>query len=266
VLDTEFYPDKQPDVCPPQNDVFAAIIRRDVRTDVEIQQTIRALVARGVAVTSTLAVLENNTGREDAFDERVRPLLTFWLRPFYDAQVERRRGKENWAQFYGAVVRQEMALERMFVAAGGRLLAGVDPTGWGGVVAGFGDQRQIELLVAAGFTPEQAIQIGSSNGVSFLNEPDIGRIESGRRADLVMLNGDPVQHIADIRKVETVFKRGVAYDPAPLIASVQGTVGGFELEDLNSGMGYAGMTIVALLIGRRTYRSARTSRSPSKRL
>ena len=122
-------------------------------------------------------------------------------------------------------------------------------------MAGFGDQRQIELLVAAGFTPEQAIQIGSSNGASFLNEPEIGRIEAGKRADLVVLNGDPVQHIADIRKVETVFKRGVAYDPAPLIASVQGTVGGFELEDLNSGGGYIGIMIVAVLIGRRTYRS-----------
>jgi imidazolonepropionase-like amidohydrolase len=258
VLDAGLYPDKRPDECPPQNDVFSAIIRRDVRNDFEIQRTIHALVAHHVAVTSTLAVLESFTGREEALDERVRPLLVFRLRPFYDAQVDRRRGKENWARFYGAVVRQEMTAERAFVAAGGRLLAGVDPTGWGGVAAGFGDQRQIELLAAAGFSPEEAIQIATSNGASFMNEPEIGRIESGKRADLVVLNGDPVQHIADIRKVETVFKRGVAYDPAPLIASVQGTLGAFELEDLNSGRGYAAIMVVAIIIGRRTYRWTKT--------
>lgn len=87
------------------------------------------------------------------------------------------------------MVRKELAFEREFVAAGGKLLAGVDPTGWGGVVAGFGDQREVELLVEAGFSPERAIRIATSNGAAFLNQRDFGTIEPGARADLVILEG-----------------------------------------------------------------------------
>lgn len=56
----------------------------------------------------------------------------------------------------------EMAFERAFVQAGGTLLAGCDPTGNGAVLAGYGDQREVELLVEAGFTPLEALRIGRS--------------------------------------------------------------------------------------------------------
>jgi imidazolonepropionase-like amidohydrolase len=106
------------------------------------------------------------------------------------------------------------------------LLAGPDPTGAGGVLAGFGDQREIELLVEAGFTPVQAIQIGTHNGARFLHqERDIGSIEAGKRADLILVHGDPAAHIADLENVEVVFKDGRGYDPQRLIQSVRGEVG-----------------------------------------
>jgi hypothetical protein len=122
-----------------------------------------------------------------------------------------------------------MRFERMFVAAGGRLIAGSDPTAWGGIVAGFADQRELELLVEAGFTPERAIQIATQNGAEFLNELDqVGSIETGRQADLVLVRGNPAAHIADIRNVEIVFKDGVGYDPDALIAASAGTVGRYD--------------------------------------
>ena len=101
-----------------------------------------------------------------------------------------------------------MALERAFAKAGGMLIAGTDPTGAGGVVPGYSNQRQIELLVEAGFTPLEAITIGTLNGAKYLGrDARIGSIAAGKQADLVVIDGDPSTTIADIRKVETVFKQ-----------------------------------------------------------
>jgi imidazolonepropionase-like amidohydrolase len=119
-----------------------------------------------------------------------------------------------------------MALERLFVKAGGLLVAGTDPTGGGGVVPGYSDQRAVELLVDAGFSPLEAISIATRNGARYLGREDtIGTIAVGKQADLVVLDGDPSRTIADIRRVGTVFRLGVGYDPKALITSVTGRVG-----------------------------------------
>jgi cytosine/adenosine deaminase-related metal-dependent hydrolase len=116
-------------------------------------------------------------------------------------------------------------MEYAFVKAGGTLLAGPDPTGIGGVVAGFGDQREVELLVEAGFTPLQAIHIATANGADYLEESSrIGALSVGKQADLVVIHGDPSSRISDIEKVEIFFKDGIGYDSAKLIASVRGLV------------------------------------------
>jgi hypothetical protein len=127
---------------------------------------------------------------------------------------------------YEASFKKELEFEYAFSKAGGLLLAGLDPTGMGGVIAGFGDQREVELLVEAGFTPVEAIHIATSNGAQFLGDLDkIGTIAVGKQADLVVIDGDPSKKIEDIEKVETVFKDGVGYDSAKLIESVRGVVG-----------------------------------------
>jgi len=88
------------------------------------------------------------------------------------------------------------------VAAGGLLIAGPDPTGRGDVIPGFGDQREIELLVEAGFTPVEAIKIATLNGASYLGkEKEIGSIAAGKNADLVVIKGDPSKKISDIENV-----------------------------------------------------------------
>ena len=122
--------------------------------------------------------------------------------------------------------KKEMEFEYAFVKAGGTLLAGEDPTGIGGILAGFGDQREVELLVEAGFTPVEAIHIATANGAQFLGELDrIGTISPGKQADLVVIKGDPSKQIEDIERVETVFKDGIGYDSAKLVESVRGMVG-----------------------------------------
>jgi len=125
-----------------------------------------------------------------------------------------------------ALMRKEMDFEVAFAKAGGLLLAGPDPTGNGGVLPGFGDQREIELLVEAGFTPVEAIHIATQNGATYLGQQDrIGTLAPGKQADMVLVKGDPSKIIDDIENVEAVFKNGVGYDSRKLIDSVRGQVG-----------------------------------------
>jgi imidazolonepropionase-like amidohydrolase len=119
-----------------------------------------------------------------------------------------------------------MDMEVAFVRAGGLLVAGTDPTGYGGVVAGFANQRMIELLVEAGLTPAEAIRVATLNGAMHLGVQDrVGSIETGKAADLMVVRGHPGARIADIGNVEIVFKDGVAYDPERLIQAARGSVG-----------------------------------------
>jgi imidazolonepropionase-like amidohydrolase len=124
------------------------------------------------------------------------------------------------------LLRRDMAMQRAFVAAGGLLLAGADPVGVNGNIPGFGDQREIELLVEAGFTPVEAIRIATLNGAIYLGrDQQIGSIAVGKNADLMVVKGDPATRIADIENVEIVFKDGAGYDSKKLLDSVKGRYG-----------------------------------------
>ena len=223
-VDTEFYPGKKPDVCPDTRAV-EEYMEENVKIDgPEVEQMIGVLVAHHVAVTSTLAIFETfEVGRPPMERENaaLKTLTVEAAKSYLTARaiVGDRRGNSRMLQM-------EMRFEREFVAAGGLLMEGCDPTGYGGVVPGFGDQRTIELLVEAGFTPVQAIQIATLNGAKFMGKDAvIGSIAPGKAADLVVLGGNPAERIENIEKVETVFKDGVGYDPAKLIESVTGLVG-----------------------------------------
>ena len=218
---TDFVPDKQPDVCPGQGRGQQTIAALDVNGE-PFKTLARKLVDRHVALTSTLTVFETLTPKRPlppGLDVLVPQLKDVFQRA-YD------RAQQNEQSIYATLFPKAMALERAFARAGGLLIAGTDPTGAGGVVPGFSNQRQIELLVEEGFTPVEAISIATLNGAKYLGRDGrIGSVAPGKQADLVVVNGDPSKSIADIRRVETVFKRGVGYDPAKLIDSVKGQVG-----------------------------------------
>jgi hypothetical protein len=232
-VDTEFMPGKKPDECPeePENPVLMS--KLDVNAG-PLHDTITYLVQHHVAMTSTLPVFEMGSfpGRPtlqprllDALSPDARSAL-LWNRVRYsDAAFLRRRYGSDVSPLPSAF-KKELEFEYAFSKAGGLLLAGLDPTGMGGVIAGFGDQREVELLVEAGFTPLEAIHIATFNGAQYLGEIDrIGTIAPGKQADLAVIKGDPSKKIEDIENVETVFKDGIGYDSAKLIESVRGVVG-----------------------------------------
>jgi len=225
VVDTEFDSGKQPDVCPAQNDTFAAIAKMDVEGP-EIQQTIKELVAHHVAITSTLPVFETFVPNRPPMQWMARPLEALLPEERIAYLEGRSRAAANANTPWNTLMQSEMKFERDFVKAGGVLIAGVDPTGGGGDLPGFGDQREVELLVEAGFTPAEAIHIATANGAEFLGlSGKIGTLAQGKSADIIVIHGDPIARIADIEKVEIVFKDGVGYDSLKLIDSVKGIVG-----------------------------------------
>jgi enamidase len=218
---TDFVADKQPDACPGQGRGQQTIAALD-EGSASFQSLVRTLVERKVALTSTLTIFETLTpGRP------VPPGLDVLL-PLLKEQFEQnyRRTADNKESVYRELFPKAMAMERAFVRAGGLLVVGTDPTGGGGVIPGYANQRGIELLVEAGFSPLEAIAIGTRNGARYLGrEATIGTIAPGKQADLVVIDGDPSRTIGDIRKVDTVFRLGVGFDPKALIASVTGRVG-----------------------------------------
>ncbi|HEX7999545.1 MAG TPA: amidohydrolase family protein [Pyrinomonadaceae bacterium] len=228
--DSEFVPDKKADQCPPGGAVGASLRQLDLNSPAA-QETIRTLVAKNVAITSTLPVFEaagapltqSGIGAASAL---LNPRVLNVMSPDTRVRYLQSRARVPPGAEFVALLRKAMDFERAFVQAGGLLIAGLDPTGNGGIVAGFGDLREVELLVEAGFTPLEAIRIASFNGAKFLGEDSrIGSVAVGKQADLMVVKGNPAANISDIEKVEIVFKDGVGYDSEKLIQSVQGLVG-----------------------------------------
>jgi len=223
--DSEFVEGRKPDTCPEGRDAIEESLLNLDATSGPVHDTIRDLIGKRVAITSTLPVFETIVPNRAPIEPRVLDAMLPEARIMY---LQRRSiisdgaTKSHWP----ALLKKEMEFEREFVKEGGLLLAGLDPTGYGGVIAGFGDQREVELLVEAGFTPLEAIHIATANGAEFLGESNqIGTIAPGKTADIVVINGDPSANIKDIENVQIVFKDGVGYDSEKMVESVKGLVG-----------------------------------------
>jgi imidazolonepropionase-like amidohydrolase len=225
IVDTEFLPGKKPGICPAGE--AAEDFARNV--DIEsapVQDMIRDLVSHHVAVTSTLAVFEVSVPNRPAIAKMLRSRHALSPQGWSTYLRVRSDIAEENSPLNAISLKKEMQFERAFVKAGGLLMAGCDPTSFGGVLPGYGDQRGLELLVEAGFSPVEAIHIATQNGAIYLGESDrIGSIAAGMAADLVIIAGNPANDIDDIEKVQLVFKDGVGFDPVKLTQSVQGSVG-----------------------------------------
>ncbi|MBV6522087.1 MAG: Adenine deaminase [Gemmatimonadaceae bacterium] len=218
---TEYYRNKQPDVCPTAGD--SAIFAEASLDNPDVQRTIREMVEHKVSLTSTLAVYETSTPSRVAYDARViDALLPDAAHAVAKWYADAPKARDAVGR---AVLQKTMAFERAFYQAGGLLGAGSDPCCLH-VIAGYGDQRNYELLIEAGFAPEEAVQVMTLNGARVLGiEKTVGSLAPGMRADIVILSGDLTASPATIRNTVTVFKNGVGFDSRKLIASVKGQVG-----------------------------------------
>src|SRR5262249_9286096 len=153
---TALDPSKKPDTCSPNGGDYT--LEHMIPGSPEANRLIATLIKHHVAITSTLpgtaASVEGQPPLRAAILQAMSP-------PARDAYLySRNRPVDKAGQAKTALLlKRDMELERAFVAAGGLLLAGPDPGGpANGNIPGFGDHREIELLVEAGFTPVQAIK------------------------------------------------------------------------------------------------------------
>ena len=220
-VNTDLDPGKKLDLCPSTQG--QSTLERMDPNGPEAQGLFNTLIAHHVAITSTLPVFEPDVPGRPPLQQRVLDVMTTEARDAYLYSRDRRAtAADNGARLF----KRDMDLERAFVKKGGLLLAGPDPTGDGGTVPGFADQREVELLVEAGFTPVQALQIATLNGAVYLGRQDqIGSIAPGKNADLDVVVGNPAAHIEDIEHVKLVFKDGIGFNPDKLIDSVRGRYG-----------------------------------------
>jgi len=220
---TDFVADKKPDVCPGQNVGQASIAALDL-DGAPFKSLVAELVSRKVALTSTLTVFETFT------PGRPMPPGVEVMTPQLKEQFEMRYAntQRSTTSLYLKLFPKAMSMELAFFRAGGLLVAGTDPTGGGGVIPGFSNQRAIELLVDAGLTPLEAIRVATLNGATYLGRAErVGSLAAGKQADRIGLKWNPRGSASVVRKVELVFRQGVAYDAAKLVESVKGRVGLF---------------------------------------
>jgi imidazolonepropionase-like amidohydrolase len=229
---TDFVSGKKPDVCPGQAAAWGSVALEDPNGP-RVRALLADLVKHHVALTSTMTALEIVTpGRPTPPGiEVLEPALRARAEQVLQVMSTKRSGPAQphdslpSSDLMARLFKNLLAVDREFVQMGGLLMAGTDPS-VDGVIPGFADQREVELLVEAGFTPEEAIRICSLNAATYLGRAArVGSIAAGKQADLVVIDGDPSHQVSDIRHVETVFKQGVGYDPAKLIDSVRGKVG-----------------------------------------
>jgi imidazolonepropionase-like amidohydrolase len=227
-VNTQLDPGKQPDKCSDSRGDYTL----EHMSAEQVDHLLTTLIRHHVAITSTLpstafSVPSLNQDRDGKPPLRAAALaaMSTGAREAYFIDLKRERARNRDLT---RLLRRDMELERAFVARGGLLMAGSDPVGLFGSVPGFADQREIELLVEAGFAPVEAIKIATLNGAIFLGrQGQIGSISIGKNADLVVIKGDPAAHISDIENVEIVFKDGVGYDTQKLLDSAQGHYGEF---------------------------------------
>lgn len=220
---TDFVKGKKPDQCPTGDLALRSLAELDLSSP-EVRALIKLLVDRKVALTSTLTVFETFVPGRPKAPRRALSVLIPEIRKQYEEQWTRTQAKADpaWRRAFPKLMR----LERMFVAAGGVLLAGTDPTGYGGVIPGFSGKRQIQLLIEAGFTVEQAVHIATQNGARFLGrDREIGTVTVGKRADLVLVDGDPRADVAALERIPLVFKKGVGHRADAIIDAMKSTVG-----------------------------------------
>jgi imidazolonepropionase-like amidohydrolase len=227
-VNTQLDPGKQPDVCPPTNG--NPTLAKMTPDTPEAKALIALLVSHHVAITSTLPVFQSDDPAHLRLQPRVLATMSPPTREAYlttrNTELMRAAANPAAAADRAQLFKNGMAMERAFVAAGGLLMGGPDPTGDGGTLPGFGDQREVELLVEAGFTPLEAIKIATLNGAVYLGrDKTIGSVEAGKNADLVVVKGNPAANINDIENTEIVFKDGVGYDSKKLLDSVKGRYG-----------------------------------------
>jgi imidazolonepropionase-like amidohydrolase len=217
---TDFVADKQENKCVNGETSLSELNDNDPKLIALMQ----FLIDKNVTLTYTPNVFEPFTNRElipGGGSVALAPHLLDQMQGLYNMSINTKRDSLSLISF-----KKEMKRVMKFHAMGGKITVGTDPTGSGKTIAGYANQRLIELLIETGFSLEEAIKLATLNGAEYLGiETKTGTVEVGKAADLVLINGDLSNDVSNIRKMELVFKNGIGFDSQKIFDSVKGKVG-----------------------------------------
>jgi len=220
---TDWVAEKEPDACP--RGATQSYVDLDIESPA-FTDLVDHLIERGVAITSTLTVFERRAGSRPAMQAGALEAIAEPLRGGVARVSERGTRPAPEFNAWSTLLPKAMAMEKYFHDRGGLLVVGTDPTGAGDVVPGYANLRTLELLVEMGFSFEEAVSVATRNGAIYLDRAeDVGTVEVGKLADLVLIDGDPTSDASAVRQVELVFKGGIGWDSRALFESVRGSVG-----------------------------------------
>ncbi|MFC3051530.1 amidohydrolase family protein [Kordiimonas pumila] len=217
----DFVANKQADTCPAPQEVFGSLAALDPDGD-ELGKLIKLLIENNVALTSTLPVFEASTPGRPKTPDHALDLLTPELRQSYERIWERIQKSPSASDSLSRLMR----MEKRFVEMGGTLLAGTDPTGYGGIIPGWSAVREVQLLIEAGFSISEAVKISTLNGARFLERGHlIGSVEPGKRADFILIDGNPVNDPHQLENIDYVFKEGIGFNAKSILEAMKGKIG-----------------------------------------
>jgi len=220
---TDWVEDKEPDSCP--RGATQSYVDLDLESPA-FTELVDHLIREEVAITSTLTVFERRAGDRPEMQPGALEAIAEPLRGGVARVSERAARPAPDFNVWTELLPKAMAMERYFHARGGLLVVGTDPTGSGDVIPGYANLRALELLVETGFDFETAVRIATLNGATYLErEAEVGTVEVGKLADLILIDGDPTVDVGEVRRVELVFKGGIGWDSRALFDSVRGSVG-----------------------------------------
>ncbi|MAQ76520.1 MAG: amidohydrolase [Aquimarina sp.] len=188
----------------------------------EVRSLLQTMIDKKVFMTSTLSIYEASIPNRAFADPNTLPIMSPYLKELYKSRKAKMDKMIN-NNTREKRLKRIMRFEYLFYKMGGLLCSGVDAGRH--VLPGFGDLRNYELLIEAGFKTEEAIQIMTGNGAKALDRTDIGTIEIGKRADFVILDGDLLNKSSTIRKIDVVYKKGIAYYPIKILKNLKGKYG-----------------------------------------
>jgi len=190
-----------------QSEKMRALVQRLARSKIFLDPT---LVAAEVTEVPTLDADRNDPNNQYLSPTVVERYVNF-KSPLYelppDLQAAGAEAFHKQEKFVGMCNR-----------AGVKIIAGTDGPGIGSLLPGFGLHRELELLVASGLSPLQALRAATLTAAEALGKEDrLGTIEPGKFADMVVLNADPLQEIQNLRKIYLVVQGGKTYAPDALL-------------------------------------------------
>ncbi|MFB3068410.1 MAG: amidohydrolase family protein, partial [Acidobacteriota bacterium] len=179
----------------------------------KVDSLIQLMVENNVYFAPTLVNFERNFVLRNTPELETDPALQYIpedepprFGPFGSAD------RENWRKTLDMM----KEITGKFQKAGGLLIAGTDSPG--AALPGWSVHQEMELFVQAGISPMEALQAATLNNARVLNKQrDLGTLEPGKYADLVILDADPLEDITHTQEIHLVIKDGLVLDPGVLL-------------------------------------------------